>query len=74
MTTPLASYPGRFFGNIMAGEKYGLDQEPFKKLAHACKYGLLKQALYLKSKPEYCAFIIRSMMCVLTGRSPTHKW
>jgi len=37
-----------------------LDQDPFKKLAHACKYGLLKQALYWKSKPEYCVFIIRS--------------
>ena len=29
-----------------------LDQEPFKKLVHACEYGLLKQALYLKCKPE----------------------
>ena len=48
-----------------------LDQDPLKKLAHACKYGLLKQALYLKSEPEYCVFIIRSMSCVLTGRMPT---
>ena len=47
-----------------------LDQDPFKKLVHACKYGLLKQALYLKSKPEYCVFTIRSMSCVLTGRTP----
>ena len=51
-----------------------LDQDPFKKLAHACRYGLLKQALYLKSEPEYCVFIIRSMSCVLTGRTPTCKW
>ena len=51
-----------------------LDQDPFKKLAYVCKYGLLKQALYLKSKPEYCVFIIRSMSCVLTGRMPTCNW
>ena len=51
-----------------------LDQDPFKKLAHAWKYGLLKHALYLKSKPEYCVFIMKLMLCVLTGRTPTCKW
>jgi len=49
-----------------------LDQDLFKKLAHACKYGLLKPALYLKSKPEYCVFTIRSMSCVLTYRQDAY--
>jgi len=29
--------------------------------------------MYLKFKPEYCVSIIRSMACMLTGRTPTYK-
>jgi len=42
-----------------------LDQDLLKKLAHGCKHGLLKQALYLKSEPEYCVFIIRYIVDVM---------
>jgi len=55
-----SSYLNRVWSSLVPRLTLGLGNtevcltkiRPFKKLAHACKYGLLKQALCLKSKPE----------------------